>query len=750
MAFELQDPTSAGPRVGVIPNPGMNSIKSKVNPVESITTAEQILNQESMASQKDIPELVGLIKDRFTRSHLNRYFDEQRWLAAYRAYRGLYGPDQVWRPSEKSKVFVKITKTKVQAAYGQLIEVLFAQGKFPIGVEPERLPEGLPEFAHHKVGGENTGDTDDTADTGDTSPYGFPGDGMELPMGATHDSLSAQTKSTNAVMANKYPGIEWEPGPALDKGTIQIEPAMYSAKKLEKTIMSQLDECEAEIALRHALFECVLLGSGIIKGPFNQTKTDHLWEPDEDSPGKLKYAPQTKTVPVIQASSIWNFYQDPDAISIDTSEWSIERHGLSRTQMRQLTSRPYFRKEAIQQCLDEGPNYIKQWFEDQINDSRNQPYQKERYEVLEYWGTMDKQTAMAAGLEVPSDILKEESDQVQINAWVCGQHLIRLAINPFLPAKIPYYVVPYEINPYQLFGVGIPENMSDCQQIMNGHARLAIDNLAIAGSVILEVDETSLVPGQDMTIHAGKIFRRQGGQPGTSINSIKIASTAQDNLAMFDKFRQLADEATGIPSYSHGATGVSSTTRTASGMSMLMGAAALNIKTVVKNVDDYLLQPLGEAMFNWNMQFNDDIEVHGNYEVVARGTTSLMMKEVRSQRLMMFMQTAANPMMAPFVKWPTILREIAYALDIDPDKVVNSQEDAALYAEMMGKANGNGQGVQSNNAGPGASGGQLGAGPTLPGMGSPQDTIGSGGGQIGTGTAPMPGETGFSANTGQS
>ena len=40
---------------------------------------------------------------------------------------------------------------------------------------------------------------------------------------------------------------------------------------------------------------------------------------------------------------------------------------------------------------------------------------------------------------------------------------------------------------------------------------------------------------------------------------------------MFDKFRQLADEATGIPSYSHGATGVQSTTRTASGMSMLMG-----------------------------------------------------------------------------------------------------------------------------------------------------------------------------------
>ena len=57
---------------------------------------------------------------------------------------------------------------------------------------------------------------------------------------------------------------------------------------------------------------------------------------------------------------------------------------------------------------------------------------------------------------------------------------------------------------------------------------------------------------------------------------------------MFDKFRQLADEQTGIPSYSHGQTGVQSMTRTASGMSMLLGAASLNIKTVIKNLDDFL------------------------------------------------------------------------------------------------------------------------------------------------------------------
>ena len=67
--------------------------------------------------------------------------------------------------------------------------------------------------------------------------------------------------------------------------------------------------------------------------------------------------------------------------------------------------------------------------------------------------------------------------------------------NPFTPVRIPYLVCPYELNPYQFFGIGIPENMEDSQMVMNGHARMAIDNLALAGNLVFDVDETMLVPG---------------------------------------------------------------------------------------------------------------------------------------------------------------------------------------------------------------------------------------------------------------
>ena len=165
-------------------------------------------------------------------------------------------------------------------------------------------------------------------------------------------------------------------------------------------------------------------------------------------------------------------------------------------------------------------------------------------------------------------------------------------------------------------------------------------------------------------------------------------------------------------------------TRTASGMSMLMGAASLNIKTVVKNLDDFLLKPLGVAFYQWNMQFYEgDLNVVGDLEIKATGTSSLMQKEVRSQRLTTFLQSVQNPAVAPFVKVSKIIQELAYSLDFDPEEIINSPEEAAIYAEIIGLQNQ----PQTQEAAPPAAG-----------------VTGTGNGTIGTGAVPQPGEEQFS------
>ena len=78
--------------------------------------------------------LVGLLSDRYAKSVAARDHDEERWITAYQNYRGNYNKDVRFRESEKSRVFVKVTKTKVLAAFGQLVDVIFGANKFPIGI----------------------------------------------------------------------------------------------------------------------------------------------------------------------------------------------------------------------------------------------------------------------------------------------------------------------------------------------------------------------------------------------------------------------------------------------------------------------------------------------------------------------------------------------------------------------------------------------------------------------------------------
>jgi len=692
--------------------------------------------------------LVGTILDRFYKAEDARRSDERRWLRAYENYRGLYGKTVKFRESEKSRIFVKITKTKVLAAFGQLVDVIFGTGKFPIGISETKLPEGDKEDAFLDVNNpnpsiesgnvpDNIGNRIEDEPVESIYAYGYEGDGKVLKPGATIGT--GMFEKSIEELADEA-GILKE-GLTPDPSIMEISPAQRAARRMEKLIHDQIEESNGSSEIRNALLESALLGTGIVKGPFNFNKTLNRWTYDEE--GERKFNPLEVRVPRIEFVSCWDFYPDPAATNIDECEYVIHRHKMNRSQLRQLRNMPFFDKEAIRECLRLGANYEEKSFEAQLkDDSTVDEEYSSNFEVLEYWGIMDAEYAREVGIDLPDSV--DDLDEIQINAWICGNKLLRAVINPFTPYRIPYNAFPYERNPYNFFGIGIAENMDDSQQIMNGHARMAIDNLALAGSLVFDVDESALVGGQNMEIYPGKIFRRQAGVPGQSIYGLKFPNTAPENMMMFDRFRQLADEQTGIPSYSHGQTGVQSMTRTASGMSMLLGAASLNIKTVIKNLDDFLLKPLGEAYFQWNMQFFEgEVDVVGDLEVKATGTNSLMQKEVRSQRLTMFLQTAQNPTIAPFVKISKLVSELAYSLDLDPDEILNDPEEAAMMAQIIGMQNAGqntGEEAQPGSQQPTGVGGAGGV---------PQGTqnvgvTGTGGGNIGIGNVPVAGEDSFS------
>ena len=263
-------------------------------------------------------------------------------------------------------------------------------------------------------------------------------------------------------------------GAGKTPSAVTFSPAMVAAKKMQKRIHDQLEESSANKHLRSTAFEMALFGTGVMKGPFAIDKE----YPDWDEEGT--YSPVFKTVPQVSHVSVWNFFPDPDANNMDEAQYVIERHKLSRTQLRALKKRPHFREQVIESAIELGENYSKEYWEDDLSDYSPE-HAIDRYEVLEYWGTCDIEMLKNEQVDIPSEL--DDYDEVQVNVWICNGKVIRMVLNPFKPAKIPYMAAPYELNPYSFFGVGIAENMDDTQTLMNGFMRMAVDNAVMAGNL---------------------------------------------------------------------------------------------------------------------------------------------------------------------------------------------------------------------------------------------------------------------------
>ena len=210
---------------------------------------------ENSYVDSDVGEIVSFVKGKYRKAETSRRGDEERWIQAYRNYRGLYSPEVQFTSTEKSRVFVKTTKTKVLAAYGQLVEVLFGGNKFPLSINPTVLPDGVEDTVSletnpqikEATGEAETGATDDLKLLpGETLPE------FNERVGPLTDDLSAveddiKFKSTGSPTS------------------VNFHPAMVAAKKMEKKIHDQLEESNAKKQLRSAAFEAALFGTGIMK-----------------------------------------------------------------------------------------------------------------------------------------------------------------------------------------------------------------------------------------------------------------------------------------------------------------------------------------------------------------------------------------------------------------------------------------------------------------------------------------------------
>jgi len=113
-----------------------------------------------------------------------------------------------------------------------------------------------------------------------------------------------------------------------------------------------------------------------------------------------------------------------------------------------------------------------------------------------------------------------------------------------------------------------------------------------------------------------------------------------------------------------------------------------------------------------------------------------------------FLQTVQNPAIAPFVKISKLISELAYSLDLDPDEILNDPEEAAIMAQIIGMQQNVGQETGTEAEAIGEQQAAMGSVQGTPEQPQELGATGTGGGNIGTGNVPMPGEGEFSGTIG--
>lgn len=603
-------------------------------------------------------------------SYINQHFQnardaktqiEQDMIESLRQRRGEYDPAKLAdiRNMGGSEIYMMLTSIKCRAAEAWIQDILIQPGDKTWAVKPTPVPEMPPHI--EKMIGEQV-----AAESQQMNMMGAPVD--------------------PAAMRERFENIKDELMRRLK------DDADKRADRMEKKIEDQLVEAGWDVEFRAFIKDVVTFKAGIMKCPvfrkdrkFRWMKNGRQWAPRIEERATLK----------VYRVSPFDIYPSPTARDVQDS-YIIERHRLRRKDLLAMKGVPGYDDEAIDAVIEQfGLSGLREWmttdFQRAELENRHRDWigNDETIDAAEYTGSIPGRLLRDWGMserEVP-----EEEQEYAANVWVIGPYVIRAVLNEDPLGRKPYFKASFEEIPGAFWGVGVPELMRDVQDVANAAARSLVNNLAIASGPQIEVSTDRLAPGEELsTLVPWRIWQTESDPSKTShqpaIQFYQPNSYADALMKVYDYFARLADEYTGIPAYTYGNPDVSGAGDTASGLSMLMTAAARGIKQVVHHIDR-CVEGAVERLFEHNMLYDPDESIKGDARIQAIGSQSLIAKEQQQVRRTEFLQMTANPIDMQIIGLPgraALLREAVKSLDIPIDDVVPDPEK--LKAEMRNAA----------------------------------------------------------------
>jgi len=594
---------------------------------------------QATAEQKAVEDALGVhLRKTFYDWARERQQYEDEWLKDLRQYKGIYDPEIARNIHPKrSKAFVRLTRTKVKTMDARMMDMLFPGGSEKNwSVDPTPVPE-IPERKKQEI--------------------------------------------IATVMAER--GVE----PTADEMTkIAAEVAKKAAERMATQIDDQLTEGKYIEVAGDVMHSGHLFGTGVLKGPLVERRVERHWV---NMGGAYELSEHEVLFPFFEFVPIWDYYPDMSATRHEDTEGEFQRHVMNKADLRKLAQRKSFNAEKIREFLKAYPEGLAdvRYHESELRNINGKKdgvqVHRRKYEVLEYWGWVSGHDLYANGVELSPE---EQEQEYEANVWIVGSTVIKAVVNPTEQRMRPYHMYYFEKDETSIFGVSVPSVLRDTQQLFNAAIRATLDNAAISAGPQIECNANMLAEGESPTeLYPFRVWVRTGTGADAQAPLLRVytlPSYTNELLALADQFKQLGDEASTIPSYMHGEqdNGVG---RTVGGLSMLMGAATITLKDSVRNYDNGITKPFVEGMYYWNMQFNDRDDIKGDYKVKARGSTSLVAREIYTQQLDAFAKQTANPVDGPWVKRGELLRKIEKVRDLS-GVVKTDEEFEQDMAEVSG------------------------------------------------------------------
>lgn len=592
---------------------------------------------------------------------------EDGWVEDLRQYYGSYDEktEKELLDEEKSILFANKTRPKTDSCEARISDMLFPTDDKNWAISPTPVPELSAEAKRSSKQAEEL-----TAQANAAHATQGPEAGLAV---ATQASAAAQA----AKQAEK-----------------EMEVALERSKAMSAEIEDQLVECDYAIQMRDVIRDACRIGTGVSKGPIGSSqRSRRAWRKtsEADASGaaiyELTFTEDRR--PAFVRVDPWSLFPDPDARRPRDSEDWYERHLLKPKGLRALARQPGYNKDAIRALLKEGPNGDAPQYLQQIRAITNeaQPISGKVYKVWEYRGSLniddmrrliralkdEKLAAIYDNEDEEFDVLED----IPVVVIFCQGQILKFGIHHLDSAESIYSFFCLEEDDAAVWGFGVPRMMRDSQAAMNGAWRMIMDNAGLSSGPQIVICQQKVKPEDgDWSIRPKKVWIKQPGVlPQETVFEVhEIGNNTGELLQIIEKAAQFIDEETNVSLIAQGEQGTH-TTQTSGGMAILMNAVNVVFRRFIRNFDDNVTIPNLRRAYDWNMQFNRKDHIKGDFEVSARGSSVLLVREIQTQNLANLIGMAANPMVSALIKSPELLRKLVSSMMINPDEVVKTDDE---------------------------------------------------------------------------